>query len=188
MKKRKNAKAATASKKILNPGEELFCRYYTQNDALFCNATLSYAEAFNYGLDELSKNDSVYDTDDRGYKTKIEDSTYEKAYNVCSVMGHKFLRTVKIQDRITELLGELLVDKVVDSHLASTIMQNKDLPSKVAAIREYNKLRSRIIDKHDLTSGGKVIKQVSVASMTEKEIDEYLKNKLIKPASGKKPK
>ena len=44
-------------KKILtlNPKEELFCRYYTQNEALFGNATLSYAEAYGYGLDELSK-------------------------------------------------------------------------------------------------------------------------------------
>ena len=31
----------------LNPRQELFCRYYTQNDELFGNATLSYAEAYH---------------------------------------------------------------------------------------------------------------------------------------------
>lgn len=175
-------------KKSLNPKQELFCRYYTQNDALFCNATMSYAEAYEYKLDELPKDDAIYEKDERGNEIIIEDSTYQKAYRVCSSEGHANLRRPYIQARITELLNELLVDKVVDSHLASTIMQNKDLPSKVAAIREYNKLRARIIDKHDITSGGKTIKHVSVDHMNESELDEYLRTKLNKPAENKKRK
>ena len=32
-----------------NPKRELFCRYYTQNDKTFGNATHSYGEAYDYG-------------------------------------------------------------------------------------------------------------------------------------------
>jgi hypothetical protein len=44
----------------LNPQCELFCRYYTQNEKLFGNATHSYAEAYDYKLDTLSTH-AVYE-------------------------------------------------------------------------------------------------------------------------------
>jgi hypothetical protein len=37
-----------------------FCRYYTQNEKLFGNATHSYAEAYDYKLDTLSTH-AVYE-------------------------------------------------------------------------------------------------------------------------------
>jgi hypothetical protein len=113
---------------------------------LFGNATLSYAEAFGYKLDELSKEDAKYKG--KGAKRKlIEPSSYDKAYHVCSVQSSRLLRNADIQNRITALLNELLRDDIVDSQLAKIITQDDDLQSKVRAINEYNKVCGRIIDK-----------------------------------------
>lgn len=148
-------KKKVITKKTLNPRQELFCRYYTQNDALFCNATLSYAEAYGYQLETLS-HEGVYEQ--QGAKTVlVEKSEYDNSYNICAVEGNRHLKNPNIQAKITDFLNEMLIDKVVDSHLSSLIIQNKDLPSKVAAIREYNKLRQRITGKHDITSGGNAL-------------------------------
>ena len=130
----------------LNLNREAFCQYYTKNQALFGNATLSYAEAFGYKLDELSKEDAKYKG--KGAKRKlVEPSSYDKAYHVCSVQSSRLLRNADIQNRITALLNELLRDDIVDSQLAKIITQDDDLQSKVRAINEYNKVRGRIIDK-----------------------------------------
>jgi len=139
----------------LNAKRELFCRCYTQNSELFGNATLSYAEAFDYKLDELS-HDAVYVDEldpDTGEMIKrlVEDSPHDKAYHVCSVQSSKLLRNAEIQKRIRQLLNELLKDDVVDSELAKLIQQDRDLPTKIRSIGEYNKLRGRITDKSKIT-------------------------------------
>lgn len=145
-------KTAGATTDQLKAKRELFCRYYTQNDELFGNATHAYAEAYDYKLDTLSQ-DAIYAEEideETGQKRRgelIEDSAYDKAVHVCAVEGSRLLRSPEIQARITELLNELLADGVVDSQLAKLILQNQDNTSKIAAIREYNKLRGRIIDK-----------------------------------------
>lgn len=140
----------------LTPKQELFCRYYTQNTALFGNATLAYAEAYDYSLDELSQERPVLETDEEGNAIKYGVSDYDKAYNVCSVQGSKTLRIPKIQERLVKLLNEYMKDEVVDAQLMKVIISGED-KDKVAAIKEYNKLRQRIVDKFDHTSGGKPI-------------------------------
>ena len=42
------AKIQTDKQRKLSPQQELFCRYYTQNEALFGNATLCYDEAYSF--------------------------------------------------------------------------------------------------------------------------------------------
>jgi hypothetical protein len=64
----------------LRPQHELFCQLYVKNEELFGNGTLCYAEAYNYKLETLSHEE----TRDEGGQL-IEDSEYDKAYNVCSV-------------------------------------------------------------------------------------------------------
>lgn len=136
----------------LKPQHELFCQLYIKNEALFGNATLCYAEAYNYKLDTLSHKETRDDEDNL-----IEASEYDRAYNVCSVQGHALLRMPKLQDRINRLLNEMLKDDIVDAQLAKVILQDRKLDSKVAAIREYNKIRQRITEKVDLTSGGEKV-------------------------------
>jgi hypothetical protein len=155
-KKGQKAKEADRAAELDNQRRELFCRYFTQNDEMFNNATLSYAEAYEYELDELSQ-EAVYEEiedEETGEIRKgklIEPSEYDKAYNVCSVQGHRLLRNTKVQERIVALRNELLKDEVVDSELSKVIKQNKDFTPKVAAIKEYNKLRGRIIDQTKVT-------------------------------------
>lgn len=134
-----------------NQRRELFCRYFTQNDELFNNATLSYAEAYGYKLDELSREPVYGEPDEEGNREIVESSEYDKACNVCAVNGGRLLRNTQIQERITVLRNELLKDDIVDSQLAKVIMQDHDASPKVAAIREYNKLRGRIIDQSQVT-------------------------------------
>jgi hypothetical protein len=131
----------------LNPKNELFCRYYTQNSELFGNATHAYAEAFDYKLDTLSQKPVYSDPDEDGNTEKIEDSEYDRACHVCAVEASRLLRKPEIQARITVFLNELLKDEIVDSQLAKLITQDADNTAKIAAVREYNKLRGRIIDK-----------------------------------------
>lgn len=123
---------------------EAFCQYYTKNQELFGNATWSYAEAFGYKLDELSREPAKIKVRGRWKKGPSE---YDRACAVCATQGGKLLRKAEIQERITALLNELLRDDIVDSQLAKIITQDDDLQSKVRAINEYNKVRGRIIDK-----------------------------------------
>ena len=124
---KKGEKADQEAAELDNQRRELFCRYFTQNDELFNNATLSYAEAYEYKLDELSEEAVYSEPDEKGHREKIDDSEYTKAYNVCSVNGHRLLRSAKIQERIVALRNELLKDDIVDSELSKVIKQNKDL-------------------------------------------------------------
>lgn len=153
MKNKREEQGKPEQKVKLNPKQELFCQYYAKNELLFGNATLAYAEAYGYRLEELPR-EVTYSEDE---KTVLEDSAYNKAYNVCSVQGSKHLRNPKIQDRVTQLLNELMRDDVVDAQLVKVIIQDHKLDAKVSAIREYNKLKQRIVEKSDLTSGGQPV-------------------------------
>lgn len=163
---------------ILTPKQELFCRYYTQNNELFGNGTLAYAEAYEYKLDELSKEKPIVERDAEGKPKKEGDSEYTLAYNTCSVQASRMLRNGKIQDRLTTLLNEYLKNEVVDAQLLKIIIGGKDT-DKVSAIREYNRLRQRIVEKTDITSKGEQIKSSTGENIEEiaKKVSEELKKK-----------
>lgn len=144
----------------LNETQELFTQFFIFNDELRGNATRCYAEANGIDLDELPRDDAMYSGKGKNRKL-ISASKYDKSMNVCSVMGHKWLRQVKIQDRLVVLRNELLKDEIVDSQLAKVIMQEDSLHAKMMGISEYNKLRSRIIEKHDVTSDGEPIATIN---------------------------
>jgi hypothetical protein len=136
------AKAEEEAKKLAIK-RELFCQYYAKNRETFGNATMSYGYAFGYELDTLSHESEV----DPETHESLGDSEYDLACNVCAVEGGKLLRNPQIDARITALLNELLKDEIVDSELAKLIRQDVEMPVKVRAIAEYNKLRGRIIDR-----------------------------------------
>jgi len=157
------AKVKPKTESKLTPQQELFCRFYTQNEALFGNATLSYAEAYNFDLDSLSDErpcDGDSDEEGKDHKHTVDcpPSEHTIAYQTCSSNGSRLLRTAKVQARITALLNQMLRDEIVDSQLAKLILQDAKPEAKIAAIREYNKIRNRIIDRVDHTTGGEPIK------------------------------
>ncbi len=156
--------------KPLNPKWELFCRLYTLTNEFFGNGTLSYAEAFDYHLETLSKKTKYAGTDipEEGIKAGdvVELSEYQKAFNTCSVQANRLLRNGKVQARCTQLMNSWMKDENVDAELAMVIKQKDDLPSKVAAIREFNKLKGRITEKVKVNLG---LSLVDVLDETDKE-------------------
>lgn len=155
--------------------QQLFCKYFTQDHELFGNATLSYAEAYEYKLETLdkkprredgSKDDTEGDYEENSMidgefedmpapkkrrKSKIipGSSDYDMAYNVCSVGASRLLRNDKVASYCEKLLNEVLKDSKVDSEMAKLILQNRDLTTKLNAIKEYNKLKQRIVEKRE---------------------------------------
>lgn len=116
----------------INAKQELFCQLYATDREFFGNGVESYVEA--YGIDLNKKG----------------------AYGSARATASRLLTNANILKRIDELLEvKGLNDQAVDKELAFVIVQKADLGSKVAAIREYNKLRQRITEKIDHTTNGK---------------------------------
>lgn len=130
-------------KKGIVPKRELFCRYYSQNRSLFGNGALSYAAAYGYDLDNMSKDDAVIDKTGK----VVKKSSYDLAFNVCSTEASKLLTIPMIDERVTKLINEYVTANVADRELSMVILQNRDLRAKVAAIKEYNNVAGRITTK-----------------------------------------
>jgi len=160
---------------LLTANQERFCINYTQNYELFGNATLSYAEAFDFDLESQPTNDAQYrfedgtiyaeyELEDIDIKSeyhiskgkKIQDSSYKRMYDNVSTYASKLRRNLKIQSRCRDLLNEFMNDKVIDARLTEIILDG-DSTASIQAIKEYNKLRQRIIDRKDITTDGKPI-------------------------------
>lgn len=103
-----------------------FCLIYVSKD-FFANGTESYAEAYSIDLSAPGQ------------------------YRVACSEASRLLTNVDILAYINELLDlNGLNDSFVDKQLTFVITQNADMGSKVAAIREYNKLKKRIDTKLNL--------------------------------------
>lgn len=120
----------------LNPKQEEFCQNYINNEETFSNATLSYAVA--YEIDAF-----LHGTEDQ-----------KANYFTCAVSASRLLKNDKIRSRLVDLLNESLEDRKVDAELAKMVFQNKELNTKLGAIREYNKLKQRITEKTDVKLSG----------------------------------
>lgn len=109
----------------LNREQEAFCQLYVSSDReFFGNGVQSYIEA--YWPDKTQKN---------WYKTATQSAS-------------RLLTNVKVINRINELLEEWgLNDQNVDKQLSFLITQFDDKWSKLAAIKEYNRLKARVIEK-----------------------------------------
>ena len=142
---KKTDPGATSLKRKLTLKQERFCQLYASEE-FFANGLRSYAKA--YGLDLSAK----------------------KNIGTARANSHKLLTNTDVQrrlDEIMELTG--LNDQFVDRQLTKVIMQDYDLGSKVAGIREYNKLRARIIEKVDHTTKGEKINPILSRSAKDSE-------------------
>ena len=81
------------------------------------------------------------------------------------------LKMDKIQKRITECLNELMTNEFVDSQLMKVIVQNDEKSSKIAGIREFNKLKQRILDRQDITSGGEPANIIGIEYIVPKKLN-----------------
>lgn len=114
-------------KETPNPKQELFCQLYSSDREFFGNGTQAYIEA--YDMDMSKKN----------------------AYKVAQAAASRLLTNVKVLKRINELL-ELrgLNDAFIDKQLEFLVTQNAELSTKLSAIKEYNKLKSRILERSEV--------------------------------------
>jgi len=112
----------------LNPNQELFCKLYASDREFFGNGVESYLEAYNLP---------------------------QEKYNTARTNASKLLTKSNILARIDELLSITLNNEVADKELAFVVLQKADLSSKVAAIREYNRVKKRVDEspKLNLTIG-----------------------------------
>ena len=105
----------------LTPQQEMFCQNFVLSEEFLGNGTKAYADA--YGIEQVGN----------WWKT-------------AAVGSSRLLKSVKISNRINEILKVVMNDAIVDNELGYVIAQKSDLSSKVAAIREYNKLKKRVTD------------------------------------------
>lgn len=121
-------------KKVLNPRQEKFCQNFVSSD-FFGNGVQSYIDAYE------------------------PDMGKPNAYNTARAVSSTMLTNVNILARINELFeASGFNDAHIDKQLLIVINQNADFPSKVRAISEYNKLKSRITDKIQLSGNVGVYK------------------------------
>lgn len=155
---RKAPKYKSNPKMPLNKNQQLFCHYYVQNTQLRGNATRAYAAAYGYDLESCSKDDAVYEQTEDGTTGKmLKWSTYSRVENLCASNASTLQRNPKIQALQVKLWNSLLTDEVVDSQLAKVVL-DEDRSTSLAGVREYNKLKGRIINKQALTdAAGKIL-------------------------------
>jgi len=135
-----------ANGKKLNPKQEKFCQLYATEAEFFGNGVQAYIEA--YEPSQSSRN----------------------WYASAQASASRLLSKVIICERINQLLEEAgLNDQNVDKQLLFLINQHADFKSKTAAIREYNKLKSRIKDKTEIEVTHKY------EDMTDEQLEAALK-------------
>lgn len=130
-----------------NARHELFCIYFTRpHTDTFSNSTLSYAESFDFDLDNLSRKQPK---SKKG--KKFEMSPYDKAYATCAVSGRRLIRKDNILKKINKRLEALYGSEgELNAELAKVAFQDNDYGSKLTAIRDINKLHRRLSPKEDL--------------------------------------
>lgn len=112
----------------LNLQQETFCQYYTSPSEYFGNGTQSYIQAYDIDISNGGN------------------------YMSAAASATRLLKDVKICKRINDLLSELgLNDMFVDKQLTFLIAQHSDNSAKLGAIREYNKMKQRVTEKHEHT-------------------------------------
>lgn len=118
-------KETRIEKRKLNLRQEKFCEVYCSQDSeLFGNGVQAYVVAYE------------------------PDQKKPNWYKTACTRASQLLSSIKIIDRINILLEETgFNDAFVDKQLSFLITQHADFQSKLGAVKEYNKLKGRIIEK-----------------------------------------
>lgn len=138
--------------KRLTKKQEMFCRLYATNREYFGNGTQAYAEAYNI---DLSK---------RGKKS------------IAKASASRLLTYDYISESINKLLDlGGLNDERVDKELLFLIEQNANFNVKLGAIKEYNSLRKRIIQKEEVNIKTDVNLTSFINELKNKSVSELIK-------------
>lgn len=123
----------TEKEQKLTERQELFCQYFAQDK-----------ECFGIGV--------------RAYLAAYPDSSYDAA----KASAYHLLTNPYILDRIDQLMDTFINEQIVDKELAKVILQSGNYNAKVRAINEFNKVKGRIIDKHDLRTMGQPLNVIPI--------------------------
>jgi len=134
----------------LNPKQELFCKLYASDEELFGNGVYSYLKAYD-----------------------LPPSKYKAA----SVSAGRLLVNDRILDRINEILDIKLNNETVDKELAFVILQKRDFAAKVAAIREYNRVKKRVEEGSRVLMIGQILQQIEQNNAENKDNNDNKDNK-----------
>ncbi|GEM_PF-4287750 len=139
------------SKKKLTKKQELFCRFYATDRGLFGNGTQAYAKAYNIDLSQKGKK------------------------SIAKASASRLLTYDYILDYINKMLDlGGLNDESVDKELHFLIKQCSNLNVKLGAIKEYNSLRKRIIQREDVNVKSEVNLTSVLKELKEKSTQEML--------------
>lgn len=129
-----NLKEDAEKEEKLNLKQEAFCQLYVTPTEFFGNGVQTYIEVYQ------------------------PDQTKKGWYNSACASASQILSNIKICNRINELLEEGgFNDQFSDKQLKFLMTQNADFKSKLGALKEFNRLKQRIVEKTDLTSGGEIL-------------------------------
>lgn len=169
MAKEKETKKIPGSIRLKSAQAERFCFLYASgfSQEMFGNAMKSYTDAYGYTekLDKLEEELVVikYSKEEERKKKRQE---IIRMQNVVKSCGSRMLTKADIIARCDYFLSLLCSDKTADNELAFLMTQRKDLMSKTAAIREYNRVKNRVQDK---VGGELVVRWATPQDMKEKE-------------------
>ena len=112
-------------RKELNLRQESFCQAYCSSDGeIMGNGVYSYSKAYEI------------------------DITDPKKYMSVANSAHNLLKKSYIIERINEILEETgFTDQFADKQLGFLMAQHADFQTKLGAIKEFNKLKGRIVEK-----------------------------------------
>lgn len=138
----------------INQEKEDFLRYFIQGSETRNNRAQSYILARGLKPDEWDRTPQKRTITDRMGKTREEDipnsSEFDRKMNTARVTAYGWLCQPRVNARRMQLTSELLKDHIVDNEMMKVIIQDKDLTAKNTAMREYNKLAQRIVDRKDI--------------------------------------
>ncbi len=151
--KNKNRVVKISGESVLrNPKHELFCWVYAgyHNSRLFGNGTRSYMQAYGYNarIDEINqkieKMRASKGSKQSGQETiAFLEGKIKSIEHVANTEGNSLLTRQDIRNRVDYLLAQYIDNDHSDRELQFVILQRYDLQSKVAAIREFNRLKDR---------------------------------------------
>lgn len=110
----------------INLKQKAFCDNFVSED-FYGNGVQSYIDAYN------------------------PDQSKPNWYATAKVQAHNLLTKINLLNYINSMIDASgLNDAHVDKQLVKLITQDADYTNKVAAIKEYNKLKQRIVDKSQI--------------------------------------
>lgn len=133
------------------PQRKLFAKLYTTKGVTFCNATESYAAAYDYDIEPRWNEEHQ----------KFERTREQEAhYLTCRVNGSRLRANAGVKTMIDNELMAQFNDRNADVRLQEILIGGKDADS-LNAIKQYNELKGRIVKKMDVNVAARPFQQLS---------------------------